>query len=179
MMCASSSVAITYVMICMNSLRSLPGAFAVKPHTRGGTNAPCTRGRRPPARPPAQSLLVLSAELVRQFPQLFAEVVVSVARKTDAALWPPLFDAVGSPSSLLEGLLDAGELPSAACFLLVIDRRASERVWVCLCLCLWVGWGGVGWGGAPRGAGEEGREGGRSGIGTDRVLLVAPPWQVW
>lgn len=71
---------------------------------------------------PPQSLLVAAADLVRHFPLLFAEVVVSVARKTDAALWPPLFDAVGSPSLLLEGLVEAGELASAACFLLIIDR---------------------------------------------------------
>ncbi|PNH03537.1 Protein RIC1, partial [Tetrabaena socialis] len=68
------------------------------------------------------TLLVAASDLVRHFPTLFAEVVVSVARKTDAALWPPLFDAVGSPSSLLEGLVEAGELASAACFLLIIDR---------------------------------------------------------
>lgn len=61
---------------------------------------------------------------MRHFPTLFAEVVVSVARKTDAALWPPLFEAVGSPSSLLEVLVEAGELASAACFLLIIDRCA-------------------------------------------------------
>ncbi|KXZ55895.1 hypothetical protein GPECTOR_2g1446 [Gonium pectorale] len=71
---------------------------------------------------PVNSLLSAAAELVRHFPALFAEVVVSVARKTDAALWPPLFDAVGSPSLLLEGLVEAGELASAACFLLIIDR---------------------------------------------------------
>ncbi len=47
-----------------------------------------------------------------------------MARKTDAALWPPLFEAVGSPSSLLEVLVEAGELASAACFLLIIDRCA-------------------------------------------------------
>ena len=51
----------------------------------------------------------------------FADVVVSVARKMDAALWPALFAAVGSPSALLEGLAQRGALTSAACCLLVVD----------------------------------------------------------
>ena len=74
--------------------------------------------------PPLQvsPLLSSAAALVRHFPRYYADVVVSVARKTDAQLWPPLFSAVGPPSALLEGLLQAGALGSAACFLLVIDR---------------------------------------------------------
>jgi RIC1 len=52
----------------------------------------------------------------------FADVVVSVARKTDAAMWPALFAAVGSPAAVVEGLLGAGALQSAACCLLVVDR---------------------------------------------------------
>jgi hypothetical protein len=51
-----------------------------------------------------------------------ADVVVSVSRKTDASLWPALFSAVGSPSAVLEMLLDTGSLTSAACFLIVVDR---------------------------------------------------------
>ena len=51
----------------------------------------------------------------------FSDVVVSVARKMDAALWPALFAAVGSPSALLEGLAQRGALTSAACCLLVVD----------------------------------------------------------
>lgn len=63
-------------------------------------------------------LLGSAAELVMNFSQ-FADVVVSVARKTDASLWPALFTAIGSPGALLEHLLDTGALKSAACFLLV------------------------------------------------------------
>ena len=51
----------------------------------------------------------------------FSECVVSVARKTDASLWPPLFAAVGPASALLEGLLAEGLLHRAACALLVVD----------------------------------------------------------
>ncbi len=47
---------------------------------------------------------------------------MSVARKTDAAMWPALFLAVGVPSELLNNLVDAGALASAACCLLIVDR---------------------------------------------------------
>jgi hypothetical protein len=67
-------------------------------------------------------LLTAAADLLRAFPDAFASCVVAVARKTDAALWPALFSAVGAPSALLEGLLEEGALGAAACFLLVIDR---------------------------------------------------------
>lgn len=52
----------------------------------------------------------------------FRDIVVSVARKTDAAMWPALFQAVGAPSELLDDLIDAGALASAACCLLIVDR---------------------------------------------------------
>ena len=58
---------------------------------------------------------------MRQFPQN-RDVVVSVARKTDAQMWPALFAAVGVPSSMLDSLLEAGMLQSAACCLLIVDR---------------------------------------------------------
>jgi hypothetical protein len=61
---------------------------------------------------------VKSAEPVLQF----QDIVVSVARKTDAQMWPALFAAVGPPSALLDELLDAGQLTSAACCLLIVDR---------------------------------------------------------
>lgn len=44
----------------------------------------------------------------------YAELVVSVARKTDAQLWPSLFAAVGSPAALGEGLRAAGDLQVGA-----------------------------------------------------------------
>lgn len=72
-------------------------------------------------------LLSAAADLIRNFPQ-FADVAVSVARKTDAQLWPALFSAVGTPSSLLESLLDMGALNSAACCLLVIDKMEGATV---------------------------------------------------
>lgn len=41
------------------------------------------------------------AALVKSFPQ-HPEAIVSVARKTDAQMWPRLFEAVGKPSELHE-----------------------------------------------------------------------------
>lgn len=43
----------------------------------------------------------------------FPEIVVSVARKTDAALWPALFAAVGSPLRLCQGLMRADQLQAS------------------------------------------------------------------
>lgn len=69
----------------------------------------------------AGPLLISAARLVQQFPHS-AEIVVSVARKTDAQLWPALFAAAGSPAALCEGLLSSGALQTAACCLLIVDR---------------------------------------------------------
>ncbi|PSC67405.1 Quino amine beta chain-like RIC1-like guanyl-nucleotide exchange factor [Micractinium conductrix] len=73
------------------------------------------------ARQQAAPLLVAAARLISQFPQ-FPEIVVSVARKTDAALWPALFAAVGSPGRLCQGLMQADKLQSAACCLVIVER---------------------------------------------------------
>ena len=56
------------------------------------------------------------------------DIVVSVARKTDAAMWPALFLAVGVPSELLNNLVDAGALASAACCLLIVDRIEGSAI---------------------------------------------------
>lgn len=81
----------------------------------------------PPTPAQISPLLTATADLLRAFPDHFAHCVVAVARKTDAALWPALFSAVGPPSALLEGLLEEGALGPAACFLLVIDRWGGPR----------------------------------------------------
>ena len=65
--------------------------------------------------------LTRTAELISQFPQS-SELVVSVARKTDAELWPPLFDASGSPVLICESLLRDGALQHASCCLLIISE---------------------------------------------------------
>ncbi|GMH38535.1 hypothetical protein BSKO_06419 [Bryopsis sp. KO-2023] len=72
-----------------------------------------------------QKLLKNAASLVRSFPQ-YPDVVVSVARKTDAQYWPLLFDAVGRPSKLLDRLLRQGALHGAACLLIVIEQLEGQ-----------------------------------------------------
>eukprot|EP00798_Chlamydomonas_sp_ICE-L_P031739 gene31739-6939_t len=104
--------------------------FAYVAHTPAAGQRSLPGSPLPPVRDVVShtpSLLASAASLGRHFPQ-FADVVVSVARKTDAALWPSLFKAIGSPSALLEGLLVAGALGSAACFLLVIDRLEGAEI---------------------------------------------------
>ncbi|KAL3150452.1 hypothetical protein ABBQ32_000282 [Trebouxia sp. C0010 RCD-2024] len=83
-------------------------------------------GRRRKGAKNAGPLLQAAAQLIRHFP-VFRDVVVSVARKTDAQMWPALFAAVGSPGALLEELLDVGALQSAACCLLIVDRIQGQH----------------------------------------------------
>jgi hypothetical protein len=71
--------------------------------------SPPRGGSGPRAQRRAGPLLLAAARLIAQFPQ-FSEIVVSVARKTDAALWPSLFAAVGSPAKMCQGLLRADKL---------------------------------------------------------------------
>ncbi len=110
-------------------LHVAPLSAAQSQSWRSGSNP--TRVAALPIR--ISSLLSSAAELVLSFPQ-YADVVVSVARKTDASLWPALFTAVGSPSALLEHLLETGALKSAACFLLV---GAILLLWVVVQLGGW------------------------------------------
>ncbi|KAK9798509.1 hypothetical protein WJX73_005261 [Symbiochloris irregularis] len=91
---------------------------------------PTDTGPKPPRKEPATAgpQLQAAADLIRQFPQFFPDCVVSVARKTDAALWPSLFAAVGQPSMLAESLLAAGELHHAANALLIVDRLQGSEL---------------------------------------------------
>ncbi|GBF93019.1 hypothetical protein Rsub_05630 [Raphidocelis subcapitata] len=88
---------------------------------------------------PISRLLADAAELVLSFPPRAFEAAVSVARKTDAALWPALFTAVGSPSALLNALLDDGRLMHAACSLIVVDRLEGAALAQSLALRLVAG----------------------------------------
>jgi hypothetical protein len=65
------------------------------------------------------SELSKTIELISNFSQ-FSQLVVSVARKVDASMWPLLFDAAGSPANLCESSIHNGELDHAAAYLLII-----------------------------------------------------------
>ena len=58
----------------------------------------------------------------------YPDVVVSVARKTDSREWPALFKHAGDPALLQANALAAGQLRTAACYLLVVDKLVSADV---------------------------------------------------
>lgn len=51
-----------------------------------------------------------------------------MARKTDASYWNALFSAVGESSKLVKELVDANQLRTASCFLLVAFKLEGARV---------------------------------------------------
>ena len=69
----------------------------------------------------AGPLLRAAAAIIHHFPQ-YPQITVSVARKTDAELWPPLFAAMGAPSEICERLYKTADLRNAACCLLIVDQ---------------------------------------------------------
>jgi len=69
--------------------------------------------------------LIRTSELISQFPQA-SELVISVARKMDAEMWPSLFQAAGSPISICESLLRDGKLQHASCCLLIINDTVGK-----------------------------------------------------
>ena len=73
-------------------------------------------------------LVTAAAQLLRRFPQHFADITVRVARKTDSVLWPILFEAAGPPSGALSALEAAGALQSAACCLIIVDNIEGAAV---------------------------------------------------
>ena len=69
----------------------------------------------------ARLALVRTADLVAEFDEAL-RVVVSVARKTDADQRRALFTACGAPRELFAAALDAGQLRTAGCYLLVVSE---------------------------------------------------------
>lgn len=69
--------------------------------------------------------LMKTAELISQFPQS-SELVISVARKMDAEMWPSLFQAAGSPITICETLLHDGALQHASCCLLIVSEVVGK-----------------------------------------------------
>lgn len=71
------------------------------------------------SKPDAQRTLSLVATFLDNFPECL-DVVVSCARKTELEHWGILFDVVGRPRDLYERCISAGELRTAASYLLVM-----------------------------------------------------------
>lgn len=134
------------------SLEWLVAAALVAGGEGGGRGAAADTATPPP-------LLTAATDLARRFPAAFADMIVAVARKTDAALWPRLFAAAGPPSDLLCDAAAAGDLDGAACCLLVVDRVEGPAAAAGPTLALL----------------KAALEGGRYGLAAELLRFACPP----
>jgi len=77
--------------------------------------------------PIPDALLPSIVDFIRSFP-VYRETVVRCTRKTEVALWPYLFAAVGSPKDLFSECLEKGELSTAASYLIVLQSLEPASV---------------------------------------------------
>ena len=70
--------------------------------------------------PIPDALLPSIVDFIRSFP-VYRETVVRCTRKTEVALWPYLFAAVGSARELFIECLEQGELHTAASYLIILQ----------------------------------------------------------
>ena len=70
--------------------------------------------------PIPDALLPSIVEFIRSF-HVYRETVVRCARKTEVALWPYLFSAVGSARELFMECLRQDELSTAASYLIILQ----------------------------------------------------------
>jgi len=77
--------------------------------------------------PIPDALLPSVVDFIRSFP-VYRETVVRCTRKTEVALWPYLFAAVGSPKDLFSDCLEMGELNTASSYLLVLQSLEPASV---------------------------------------------------
>ena len=63
----------------------------------------------------------------QEFP-VYHQTVGRCARKTEVALWPHLFSAVGSPKALFLESLNSNDLETAASYLLILQVRVFHSL---------------------------------------------------
>ncbi|ESQ43929.1 hypothetical protein EUTSA_v10005756mg [Eutrema salsugineum] len=73
------------------------------------------------------SLLRKACDLIKNFPEYY-DVVVNVARKTDARHWADLFSAAGISTTLFEDCFQRRWYRTAACYILVIAKLEGPAV---------------------------------------------------
>ncbi|XP_048597309.1 guanine nucleotide exchange factor subunit RIC1-like isoform X1 [Brassica napus] len=73
------------------------------------------------------SLLRKACDLIKHFPEYY-DVVVNVARKTDARHWADLFSAAGISTTLFEDCFQRRWYRTAACYILVIAKLEGPAV---------------------------------------------------
>ena len=77
--------------------------------------------------PIPDALLPSIVDFIRSFP-IYRETVVRCTRKTEIALWPYLFAAVGSPRDLFSECLKCADLKTAASYLIVLQSLEPSSV---------------------------------------------------
>ena len=77
--------------------------------------------------PIPDALLPSIVDFIRSFP-IYRETVVRCTRKTEVALWPYLFAAVGSPRDLFSECLSSADLATAASYLIVLQSLEPSSV---------------------------------------------------